>query len=702
VTGGRACRVPGARRGEHGRVAETPVGPQAEPRENAPDGEAPEYEYEYEDEYADEDGDEHDAEYGDEYSDEHDAEYDGEDGDEYGDEPEPGPEPDEPSGRRAGLLDIVAELRDRLVRHGPDLLIGALIGFGVAAAVWLVGAALVLGIWAFSAPQGSQVAGPLHFTGQLWLAAHHVRLRTPDGTFRLTPLGFTLLPAAAFYLLGRANATPPTRLGDNGDDPGEAEDHDRATDPTSPFRRLAAVAVCYPVAALAILSTADEPGLRADPAAAIGWPFLLAACCFGAGLCTAGRLVRLGVRAVAALRAAGASFATLLGGAALLAAVALAAALHQATVVNDRIAPDSAGTLGLFLIQAALVPNLAIWALGFAAGPGFAVGAGSRIAATTVVHGPLPGVPVLQAVPAPGTPSSWYLLVFAVPVAAAVVLVLLVGRALPGARDRLATAAVAAVLAGSSVGLAAALSGGPVAAGAESVTGPAPGWTGLAVAAELGVLAAAGIGIWTAADRFRRRPRTVQLRSGSPMAVPCEREHEPVVPLEVTHTAAFDTAATAAPSAEPALDRAPALPEAAPDSVVPDDQRAADLVGEGLALLVPERPEVADVAGHAVEDMGEVVPDGEAEADRLAGGLAHEADAGDLLAGGGAGVALQVHQVDADADADQGAEPDEGGVGAAADGPGVGVDGDGAAGGGGQDDAEDPPGGHDQAVDDEA
>jgi hypothetical protein len=678
-------------------MAETPVGPQAEaePRVSAPDG-----------------GTEHEGVL----------------------------EPDEPSDRRAGLPDAVAALRSiiaalraflavlrsfvvalplNLTRHGPDLLIGALIGFGVAAGVWLVGAALVLGIWAFSAPvggwaqggggQGSAVAGPLHFTGQLWLAAHHVRLRTPDGAFRLTPLGFTLLPATAFYLLGRANAAPCTRLGDGvgggtgiGTSTGAAEGPGHAADPTAPFRRLAAAAICYPIAALAILATADEPGLHADPAAAIGGPFLLAGCCFGAGLCTGGRLLRLGVRATAVLRAAAASGATLLGGAALLAAVALAAHLNQAAAEGFRIAPAPAGALGLFLIQAVLVPNLAVWALGYAAGPGFAVGSGTRISPTAVVHGPLPGLPVLQAVPGAGTPSPWHLLVLALPVAAAAVLALLVGRALPGARDRLAAAALAAVLAGFGAGLAAALCGGPVAAGAESVTGPAPGWAGLAVAAELGVLAAAGIGIVSAADGFRRRSRTVQLRPGFPMAVPCEheQEHERVVPREVTHIAALYSVATmAAPSAEPSLDRTPALPEAASESVVPDDQRAADLVGEGLALLVPERPEPADVTGDVVDEVGEVVPDGEPEADRLAGGLPHQADADDLLAGGGAGVALLVHQVDTDAEAEQPAEPYVGGIGSAADDTGVGVVGDRRGGGELQDEAEDPAGRHDQAVD---
>lgn len=699
-------------------MAETPGGPQAGPRESAADGEASQAAL-----YNawDDDAPDHEGEYG---HDDHDDEFI----DDLGDDAQPDPSadrefedgPDEPSAHRPNLADVVAAARSRLAEHGPDLLVGALIAFGVAAGAWLAGAALVLGIWAFSAPDGiaaqggsapgGAVAAPLHFAGQLWLAAHHVRLRTPDGSFGLTPLGFTLLPATALYLLGRANAAPrPGGRAHTGDfaaaGDGEQRPADRETGPTASIYRLAAVAVCYPAAALAILPTADEPGFRADPAAAIVWPLLLAVCCFGAGLWAGGHPLRLGVRATVSLRAAAASFATLISGSALLAAIALTAATHQAAVVAGRIAPGPAGMIGLFLIQAALVPNLAVWALGFAAGPGFAVGPGSRIAATAVVHGPLPSLPVLQAVPGAGTPSAWYLLVFALPVAAAAVLVLLVGRALRGAGDRIAAAAVAAVLAGSAAGLAAALSGGPVAAGAESVTGPAPAWAGLAVAAELGVLAAAGFGAWCAADWIRRRSRTVQLRSGSPMAVPnVLYERELVVPREVTHIAAVDveTAAMAAPSAEPALDQAPALPEAVPELVVPDDERAADLVGEGLVLVVPERPEVADVARGAVDEVREVVPDGESEADRLAGGLADQADAGDPLAGGGAGVALQVHQVDPDADGDQGAEPQVDGVVTAAEGPGVGVVGERGSGGEVEDHAEHVARGHDQAVDQEA
>src|ERR1017187_2295317 len=90
-----------------------------------------------------------------------------------------------------------------------------------------------------------------------------------------------------------------------------------------------------------------------------------------------------------------------------------------------------------------------------------------------------------------------------------------------------------------------------------------------------------------------------------------------------------------------------------------DDDRAQDLVSEGLPLGIPERPQVADVAGNPVQDVHDVTGEGHPPADRLAGGLADELDVQCLLAPGLPGPASQNPAVvDTDAERDDNAQPD--------------------------------------------
>lgn len=76
------------------------------------------------------------------------------------------------------------------------------------------------------------------------------------------------------------------------------------------------------------------------------------------------------------------------------------------TGVGQSLALDGIGGTVLAVAQLALVPNLVLWALAYVVGPGFVVGAGSHFAATGIVAGPLPALPLLGALPAPGGPTG--------------------------------------------------------------------------------------------------------------------------------------------------------------------------------------------------------------------------------------------------------------------------------------------------------
>jgi hypothetical protein len=256
---------------------------------------------------------------------------------------------------------------------------------------------------------------PLHTAGQLWLAAHHVLLHTPDGPFGLTPLGFSILPAGALVLAGRRAAL---RYG-------------------AGVWSLWAVIGCYALAALLIAWSAASGSLHADPTDAVVYPCLIAVCGYGAGLLGA-RAARLHRWTSAAVRAGAGALAVLTAGGALLTALALSVHFPDVVRVGMQIGQGAAGATGLFLIDLALAPNLAVWALGFATGPGFAVGDGTSVGLTGVVHGPLPGLPVLAAVPPAGRPPSWAWAVLAVPLAAGVAALLLVWRSVRSPVERAA------------------------------------------------------------------------------------------------------------------------------------------------------------------------------------------------------------------------------------------------------------------------
>jgi hypothetical protein len=150
------------------------------------------------------------------------------------------------------------------------------------------------------------------------------------------------------------------------------------------------------------------------------------------------------------------------------------------------------------LAQIAFVPNLVVWTASWLVGPGFALGAGSAISPVSTVVGPVPGLPILGAVPS-GTFAFGFLGLL-VPVLigylAAVLLrprlvSMLGGRSL--VRRLLVTAAGMGLVAGVILGLLAWFSAGAIGPGRLAVVGPNPWLVGLFTAIEVGIAAAVGM-----------------------------------------------------------------------------------------------------------------------------------------------------------------------------------------------------------------
>lgn len=73
--------------------------------------------------------------------------------------------------------------------------------------------------------------------------------------------------------------------------------------------------------------------------------------------------------------------------------------------------------LGLVVGQLVFVPDLAVWALSFLAGPGFQVSVGGSVTVSGAAPGLLPMIPLLGVVPSDGHYPAWVTLVLLLPVA---------------------------------------------------------------------------------------------------------------------------------------------------------------------------------------------------------------------------------------------------------------------------------------------
>lgn len=391
----------------------------------------------------------------------------------------PGPARREPVDRRSAVL------------------AAALAAVGAAAVGLLVSVVPVLAVWAADDRSGAAAADAVRAAAALWLLAHGAWLELPGARLGLTPLGLTLLPLYLTWRAGRYTA--------------------RATGAATPGAAVAvtvAVAVCYAtIAGLAAGWISDET-VRPDPRVAALCGLLVAA--VGAGV---GALREVGpapswpdrvLHGVRTCLLGGlTAVAVLVGAGALLAAAALGFSGGQAVDLARTSAPGAVGGVGLLLLGLVLVPNAAIWGASWLAGPGFAVGTGTGVGPFGVELGPVPGLPLLAALPGAAPPLLLALLALAVPVAAGAVAGCVVHRRLADAdwRRSLLQAGAAGPVAGAALALLAVAAGGSAGGERLAVVGPSPWRVGVAVCVEVAVGAVAAVFLL----RRRRRVRPPDL-----------------------------------------------------------------------------------------------------------------------------------------------------------------------------------------------
>lgn len=327
---------------------------------------------------------------------------------------------------------------------------------------------------------------------RLWLLAQGAGLRWEAGTLALAPLLLTALVAwglssAARWVVAARDLTSARDVG----------------------------AAAGTVIGVHVVLTAVVALVVDAPDAAVLWPRTLAgavllpvaAVAWGAGRESgwAGELLgRVRGPGAAVARGVLAGTLALLALALLVVAVALGSDVGGAAALAESLGGAGAGAAGLVGLSALLLPNAAAAVLGLAAGPGFAVGAGTLVSTSGVTLGAVPALPLLAALPDTQAVPLLAFVSQVLPVLGGLVAGTATARRLTDLDGGAVTAALWGVVTGVGVGVLAGLlclvGGGSLGDGALADVGAPVLATGLSTAAQAGLAAA----VAAAVVRWRR------------------------------------------------------------------------------------------------------------------------------------------------------------------------------------------------------
>lgn len=310
-----------------------------------------------------------------------------------------------------------------------------------------------------------------------WLVGHGSGVRTGAADVTAVPLGLTLLLGViAFAGARRVRVGSRRRAGLAPRTGGEAAGW------------VACFATAYTGVVLGVVAGGWLLGVSVHPVRTLLVAWVLAAVAGALGLVgprtgtdRAYRTLPFGLLAV--LRGALAGCCVMLAGTG---AVFLGALLSSVGGFADLVSaldPTWPGALLLLATFVLALPNLLGLTGSVLLGPGFALGSGTTVTATSVTLGSVPGWPPLAALPGSGPTPGWAVGLLAVPVLAGVVAGWLAAASSPGGSVRRGGAAVAAgVLSGSLVGGWVLASGGAVGPGRMADVGAAWACVPVAVA----------------------------------------------------------------------------------------------------------------------------------------------------------------------------------------------------------------------------
>lgn len=220
------------------------------------------------------------------------------------------------------------------------------------------------------------------------------------------------------------------------------------------------------------------------------------------------------------LRIAGVALLGMVTASSLVFAVNLIAHYVDVISLSQQLHVDVIGTIVLFLVNLAYLPTMLIWTLSWIVGPGFSLGIGSSISPIAVVVGPVPGIPVLGAIPSSANAFALAIVLLVIASGAiASAAVLRTHRAAGGGRPNLKVMAVYALKASIAVGIVVwivtSLAVGSIGPDRLSVVGPNP-WPVAGISA-LEIFAGIALGSWLSFVDWNRVGEVVREKSPLPM-----------------------------------------------------------------------------------------------------------------------------------------------------------------------------------------
>ena len=376
----------------------------------------------------------------------------------------------------------------------PTLLVGLAVAAWIAALGLAVLICLALTAWVTAAHHDDAIQPAIGMAIQAWLLAQHAVVDIGSGSVSVVPLGLTIALGALLVRGGR-----------------QAAHLSGATDLFGAATSAIAIALPYSVIAALLTKPAQVGAAHPSVLQALAGAFTLSLACASVGaLRETGRLTPLLARipseARAAIRAALAASAVVVGAAAAVFAVSLVVHAGRAADLAGSMHGGLSGVALLAVICLAYTPNAIIWTAAYLLGPGFAVGTHTSVSVTGAHLGAVPSLPLLAPLPGAASPPLFGWLLIAAPIAAGVAAGWMLARgcamAAPAGdapwwqRYRLLDAArgvAAGAVSGLLLGVLASLSGGSLGGGHLRTLGPSAWWTATAATIEIGAVAAATI-----------------------------------------------------------------------------------------------------------------------------------------------------------------------------------------------------------------
>jgi len=233
--------------------------------------------------------------------------------------------------------------------------------------------------WATAGSATGTTSDPIRAAMWIWLGAHQVHFDLSlspsgvDGYLSYLPIGGLLLPILAL----RAGFKRVVSKLDG--------DYSNLTGARLFF------ALFYAILTAMIAIFASSAGVKPQWWMAAIFAFLIA---FGSSF-IADRSISLTMPIILALRIV----AILLGVGFLIFTIAFFTNFGQATLITKVLAPGLFGSILLLILNLLYLPNVALAALSYISGAGFAVGAGTHLSPFTQDIGQIPALPLLAALP---------------------------------------------------------------------------------------------------------------------------------------------------------------------------------------------------------------------------------------------------------------------------------------------------------------